>query len=66
MRLREIMTAKGVTIAQLSKLSGVSARTIEQYSSGRYPIKNARAYILLPIAEALNVHPKELMDEVAE
>ena len=67
MRLKEIMLAKGVTVKKLSELSGVSPRTIEQYTCGRAVLRNARAHIVISLAEALDVPPKDLIeDEVAE
>ena len=66
MKLRELMKSKGITTKKLSELSGISARTIEQYVCERCPMRNARAYVIIPLAEALDVHPKDLLEEPSE
>lgn len=66
MKFNEIMKAKGFTINSLAEIANVNARTIEQYSSGRCNLRNCRAYIVIALAEALEVHPKELIDEPSE
>lgn len=63
MHLNELMKEKGLTIKALSQLSGVSSRTIELYTSGRRDIGNARARIVVSLADALQVHPRELFEE---
>ena len=63
MRLNDLIKSRGLTIKSLSQLSGVSTRTIELYTSGRRDIGNARARIVISLADALQVHPRELLDE---
>lgn len=62
MKIKEIMAMRGITAHRLAEKSGVSVRTIEQYMSGRADIKNARAHIVVSLAEALEVTPKQLFD----
>ena len=61
MQFGELVKAKGYTLRTLSAAAGVSYRSLEQYSSGRYPWRNARAYLIVPVADALGVHPRDLM-----
>lgn len=61
MRFNEFMRSKGFTVASLAEKAKVSARSLEQYSSGRYPLKNARAHFIVAIADALEVHPRDLL-----
>lgn len=61
MRFNEFIRSKGFTVASLAEKAKVSPRSLEQYSSGRYPLKNARAYFIVAIADALEVHPRDLL-----
>jgi transcriptional regulator with XRE-family HTH domain len=61
MRFNELIRAKGFTVESLAKKAEVNPRSLEQYSSGRYPLKNARAYFIVAIADALEVHPRDLI-----
>lgn len=62
MKINEFMQKSNLTAQGLSELSGVSKRTIEQYTSDRRKLANAKACIVIALAEALQVHPKELID----
>lgn len=61
MRFNELIRHKGYTVASLAEKAGVNPRSLEQYSSGRYPLRNARAYFIVAIADALDVHPRDLI-----
>lgn len=61
MNFDEYLRSKGFTVRSLAKKAGVSHRTLEQYSSGRYPLKNARAWLIVALADALDATPKELI-----
>lgn len=61
MRFNELIWRKGYTVASLAEKAGVNPRSLEQYSSGRYPLRNARAYFIVAIADALDVHPRDLI-----
>lgn len=61
MKFNELIKSKGFTVASLADKAGVSARSLEQYSSGRYPLKNSRAHFIVAVADALGMHPKELL-----
>lgn len=54
MKFNEFIQSKGFTIKSLANAAGVSARSLEQYSSGRYPLKNARVWFAVAIAKALD------------
>lgn len=60
--LSRLMRERNLTAANLSELSKVSKRTIEQYTSGRYDLGNARSHITIALADALGVHPRDLID----
>ena len=66
MKFSEFIRQKGFTITSLAKASGVSSRSLEQYSSGRYPLKNARAWMIIAIAKALETTPEYLLTLDAE
>ena len=61
MRFNELIRAKGFTVESLAEKAGVNPRSLEQYSSGRYPLRNARAYFIVAIADALEMHPRDLI-----
>ena len=54
MKFNEFIQSKGFTIKSLADAAGVSPRSLEQYSSGRYPIKNARLWFAVKVAKALD------------
>jgi transcriptional regulator with XRE-family HTH domain len=60
-RFNELIRDKDYTIESLAKKAGVNPRSLEQYSSGRYSLRNARAYIIVAIADALKMHPRDLI-----
>ena len=61
MRFNEYIQSKGFTIKGLADAAGVSDRSLERYSSGRCPLKNARAWFIVAIADALETTPKFLL-----
>ena len=62
MRFNELIRSKGFTVPSLAEKAGVSPRSLEQYSSGRYPLRNSRAYFIVAVADALGMHPRELLE----
>ena len=61
MKFNEYIQSKGFTIKSLADAAGGSSRSLEQYSSGRYPLKNARAWFIVAIADVLETTPKFLL-----
>lgn len=60
--LRDYMTSAGIaTLQSLAIASGISLRSLEQYSSGRYPWSNARAKLIIAVADTLRIHPRDLI-----
>ena len=57
--LSEIMKEKGMTSQQLSDLTGISKRTIEEYRGSRK--KEPSLSNGLKIADALGIDPHELL-----
>lgn len=66
MNFSEFIRQRGFTIRSLAEASGVSARSLEQYSSGRYPLRNARAWLIVALAKALETTPEYLLTLDAE
>lgn len=60
--IKAILMEREMTVRQLSELSGVKKRTLEPYICGKAKWKNARGYILLSVADALNVDPHLLVE----
>ena len=59
-RLREIRERQFLTQAELAKRSGIAEMTISRLELGRHP---ARLTTARKLAEALGVHPAELVGE---
>lgn len=53
----------GISRVELAKRSGVPLATIAEYEQGRNNINNARACIVVDLADALEVPVKKIMNE---
>ena len=62
-KLKDIRIAAGLTQKQLAEMSGVNIRQIGRYESGTSDMSNATLSNALAIAKALNVEPRDLMEE---
>lgn len=62
MKFNEFIQSKGFTIKSLAAAAGVSDRSLEQYSSGRYPLKNARFWFAMKVAQALEITAEQLYE----
>lgn len=51
----------GQTQAGLAKLADVNLRAIQKFESGERDIQSASLAVALRIADALNVHPRDLI-----
>jgi transcriptional regulator with XRE-family HTH domain len=60
--LKSLRGAANLTQAALSQKSGISRRTIEKYEQNQNDLKNARAHIVISLADALGVEPKKLIE----
>jgi transcriptional regulator with XRE-family HTH domain len=52
---------RGLTQAALAEKTGVNIRAIQRYESGERKIEGASLTVALRIADALGVHPRELI-----
>jgi DNA-binding transcriptional regulator YiaG len=59
--MTRLRMAAGLTQQQLADKSGVSIRTLQKYECGDNDPANAQAKIVIALAEALGVEPKELI-----
>lgn len=64
--VKAILIQKGMSIKEFADKAGVSRRTIDPYISGTAQWSNARAAILLKVADALDVDPHLLVNGKAE
>ena len=62
MTLLELIHSRGMTVSDLANVAGVNKRSIEQYSYGRYPLRNARAWMAVELADALGITVRELIE----
>ena len=60
-KLQAARKAAGLTQLQLATKSGVSIRAIQRYEIGERKPSQAYASIIIQIADALNVHPREII-----
>lgn len=61
MTFGEYIRAKGYTSKRLAEEIGISTRTIESYANGRYSLKQARAWVIVEMADIFDTTPKELL-----
>lgn len=63
MKLQELRKKAGLSQSELSKLSGVNVRTIQEYEYGRKIVDSAKLAIITALAEALQVPLYELLED---
>lgn len=62
-RLATLRVERGLGQRELSNKSGVNIRQIQSFESGERDIGNAALKTALHLADALDVHPRELIGE---
>lgn len=62
--LRALLRYKNMSVPDLAKRIGVSARTLEAYTAGRVSLPDAKASTILHIAKELKVDPYILIGDV--
>lgn len=62
-KLKKIRTAAGLTMPQLSELSGIGLDNLKSYETGRRNINIARVDILKTLAQVLHCKIEDLLDE---
>ena len=62
MSLKEIRKERGLSQSQLSKLSGISARTLQNYEQGARDINKAEALIVYKLCKALDCSFENILD----
>lgn len=63
-KIKQLRTDRGITQAELSKLSGVPLGKIQKYESGEININNAAAVTLLRLGKVLGVKIEDLLDDI--
>ena len=61
--LKEVRKSKGLTQKELSKLIGISLKTIQKYEQGVIDINNANIYTLYKLANTLNCYIWQLLTD---
>ncbi len=61
MKFADYIRRKGFTTKSLAEKSGVSVRSLECYTSGRFKWRNARLWFAEAIADTLEISTKTLM-----
>jgi transcriptional regulator with XRE-family HTH domain len=59
--LRRLLDDRHMTVADLSRLSGISVRSLEAYSSGRRSFSEARTWMSVKVADALQIDVHDLL-----
>ena len=62
-KLKQFRESANLTQLALSQISGVNIDTIQNMEINRVSIKNARAHIVVSLANALGVKPEELWED---
>jgi len=60
-RLRSYRNAQGLTLRELSQVSGVCAKRIAKYETGERSLKKAQAEAVIALSDALGVEPRQLL-----
>ena len=60
--LRKFRHAQGLTLKQLSELSGVPVRAIQKYEGGEYKISGMTLRYALRLCDALEIDPHLLIE----
>lgn len=60
--MKEALTARGMTVARLAEMTGISKRTLDQYMTGRHSILRAWHAHVSKIADVLGIDPMDLTD----
>ena len=60
--VKYLLLEKKMTTQALADLAGVNKRSLEPYITGKASWRNARAHMLLSVADALGVDPRDLVD----
>ena len=63
MKLQEVRKQAKLSQSELSKLSGVNVRTIQEYEYGRKIVDSAKLNIITALADALQVPLYELLED---
>ena len=61
-KFKKLRKQRRISVAELSRLSGISKRTLEKYENGEREINKARAIAVYNIAKALNCSIEDLLD----
>ncbi len=61
MRFGEYVRSKGHTAKSLAEAVGISVRTMEGYTTGRFSLKSARALFVLNVAKVLETNVEYLL-----
>lgn len=62
-KLARLRVAAGLGQKELAEASGVGIRQIQSFESGERNVSNASLKNALRLADALGVHPRELLDD---
>ena len=60
-KVARLRCERGLTQAALAEKTGVNIRAIQRYESGERKIEGASLTVALRIADALGVHPREII-----
>lgn len=63
-KIKLLRTQKGLTQTELGRMIGINDSAVAKYEKGR--VVNIKQDTLVKLAEALDVAPAELLDDVAE
>lgn len=59
--LKELRKKRGLTFQALSDLSGIPLKTLQRYEAGTCKLENMTLINAVKLADALGVHPRELL-----
>lgn len=59
--LLDYIKAQGHTVKSIAEKAEITSRSLENYTTNRYPLKNARAWFIVKLAKALETTPEYLI-----
>ena len=63
-KLKKLRIDRGLTQKQLAELANIPLKTLLEYEQNRRQLVNARAGIVIKLADALDIHPRDLIDNI--
>lgn len=65
-RFKRFLKEKDMSLQEFALSAGLNSRSLEPYMSGAKDWRNARAWLLIAVADALGIDPRDLVNGAEE